>query len=382
MKKIISDRRIILIVFITLSLAASVLSLIGTKTYREGGRVYNRYNNYSIFERSFDHLVMNQDLYVAYPEEHWDLYKYTPTFSAFFGIYSILPDWLGLCLWNLTNALILFLAIYYLPKLNLYQKGLISIIVLLELMGSMQNEQSNALIAGLIILAFGFLERNKMLWATLCIVCTAFVKLFGVVGFALFLFYPSKWKSAVYTLGWTLLLAAIPLLFISWDQYIYLFQSFGKMLSYDHDESYGFSVMGIISSWFSMDVNKNLIVGIGAMMFLLPFLRVKLYQEFMFKFLILCSILIWIVIFNHKAESPTFIIAMTGIALWFVYSPKSRTNTVLFIAAFILVSITPTDIFPRYLREVYVEPYALKALPCVLIWVKILYDAIVLKPVE
>jgi len=377
--KTISDKRIIIAIYILFALGASVQSLIGTKTYHDGGIVYNRYNNYTIFEKSFEHLKNQQDLYVLYPEEHWDLYKYTPTFSVFFACFNILPDWLGLSLWNLLNALVLLFAIYYLPRLSLYQKGLILLIVLIELMTSMQNQQSNALIAGLIVLSFGLLERDKSFWATLCIVFSVFIKLFGLVGFALFLFYPKKWRSALYALFWTGLLLILPLIFVDFEQYTRLFNSYLNLLANDHDASYGYSVMGWLNSWFAIDINKNIVVATGALIFLLPFYKIKMYGEYTFKYLIMSSILIWIVIFNHKAESPTFILAMTGVALWFIQCKKTKLNIILFVTAFILTTLSLTDIFPRYLREEFVKPYVLKAFPCILIWIKIIYDTLILK---
>lgn len=381
-KTLVSNRKVIIAIYVVFALASSIPALKGTKTYVEGGAEYKRYNNYVIFEKSFDHLKNGQDLYVLYPEEHWDLYKYTPTFSVFFGLFSILPDWLGVNLWNLLNALVLLAAVYYLPRLNDYQKGLVLLIILLELTTSMQNHQSNALITGLIILTFGLLERNKHIWAALPVLFSVFIKLFGIVGFALFLFYPQKWKSALSTMGWTVFLILLPFLFIGPDQYAKLYHSFMNMLKNDHDASYGISVMGWLNSWFSLDVKKNLVVGIGVLIFLLPFYKIKQYKDFMFKYLILSSILIWIVIFNHKAESPTFILAMTGVALWFIMSKKNALNITLFVAAMILTSVSPTDLFPRSLRESIVNPYVLKAFPIILIWVKIIYDTIRLKETE
>jgi hypothetical protein len=375
----ISNHRIILAIYVLFAIAASIQSLIGKKTYHDGGAVYNNYNNYTIFEKSFDHLKNNQDLYISYPEEHWDLYKYTPSFSVLFGIFNLLPDWLGLTLWNLLNAIVLLLAIYYLPRISIYQKGLISLIILIELMTSMQNEQSNALIAGLIVLSFGLLEKNKPFWASLCIIISIFTKLFGLFGFVIFLFYPKKWKSAMYALFWTGILFTLPFFFIDFDQYKKLLISYLYLLTNDHDASYGFSVMGIIHSWFSIDFNKNFIVAIGLVIFLLPFYKIDLFKENMFKYLAVCSVLIWIVIFNHKSESPTFIIAMTGVALWFVQADKNLLNTSLFVSAFTLTCLSPMDIFPKHLREEFVKPYALKALPCILIWVKIIYEMLVFK---
>ena len=96
LEKIVSVKRVIIALFVLFSVAASVQSLLITKTNPVNGIEYNGYNNYTIFERSFHHLKNNQDLYVLYPLEHWDLYKYTPAFSVFFGFFSLFPDWLGL----------------------------------------------------------------------------------------------------------------------------------------------------------------------------------------------------------------------------------------------------------------------------------------------
>ncbi len=378
-KNFVSNKRVILIIYIVFAILSSIQLIIGTEINSKGKIVNNRYNNYTIFEKSFEHLKNQQDLYVLYPEEQWDLYKYTPSFSAFFGVFNILPDWLGLSLWNLLNAIILLISIYYLPKLSNYQKGLILIIVLIELITSMQNEQSNALITGLIVLSFGLLEKNKPFWATLCIVFSVFIKLFGIVGFALFLFYPKKLKSTLYIMFWSIVLLILPLFFVDLEKYEKLFSSYLNLLSNDHDVSYGYSIMGLIHSWFLIEINKNVIVTIGVIIFLSPFYRIKLYKEFIFKYLIVCSILIWIVIFNHKAESPSFIIAMTGVALWFVQSQKNTLNIILFVSAFILTTLSPTDIFPKYLREEFLEPLVLKTLPCILIWIKIIYDILILK---
>ena len=380
LKLIVSNRKIIVVIYFLLAMAASFQSLShGKKTFQNSTIEYNKYNNYTIFENSFNHLKEGKDLYIAYPEEHWDLYKYSPTFAVFFGAFAVFPDWIGLNLWNMLNAMVLLLAVYSLPKINNYQKGLILLISLIELMTSMQNGQSNALIAGLIILAFGQMERDKYFLAMLFIGLTVFVKLFGIVGFALFLFYPKKWKIALYSILWLISLFAIPLIFIDLEQYKALIVSYWHMLSDDQSASEGFSVMGWLYSWFGFEINKLIIVIVGAIIFLIPYYRIKEYKNYTFKFLALTSILIWVVIFNHKAESPTFIIAMAGVSLWFITTEKNKLNSFLFASAFILTSLSPTDIFPRFIRVEYVTPFALKVFPCILIWAKIIYDMLVLK---
>ncbi len=379
MKNLITKRIFIIILYVLLAVGASVQSLtLGTKTYGENGKEYNRYNNYTIFEKSFDHLKNNQDLYTLYPDEHWDLYKYTPTFSVFFGFFNNLPDWIGLTLWNLLNALIIIVAVYYLPHLNLKEKGFVLLILSIELMTSMQNAQSNGLMAGFLVLSFGLLENKKYFFASLFIVFSIFIKLFGIVGFVLFLFYPKKWKLILYSFILSAILFVIPLIFVNFNQYLTLLQSYFHLLTNDHSSSYGYSVMGWLNTWFGLEINKNIVVLIGIIVFLIPLIKFREYKDFMFRYLTLTSILIWVVIFNHKAESPTFIIAMTGVALWFIKSKKDYFNITLFVLALILTSLSPTDLFPKILRDHYVIPYTLKAFPCILIWLKIIYDMIVL----
>ena len=353
--------------------------LLKTKTFIPGEPAYTHYNNYVIFKQSFFHLIENKNLYELYPAEHFDYYKYSPTFSLFMAPLANLPDSVGLFLWNLLNVLVLYFALRRLPlssnKTHLLMLGF----VFLELLTSTQNSQSNALIAGLIIFAFTSLERKQIALASLFIVLTVFIKIFGLVAFALFMFYPNKLRAAVYTIGWTVLLAAFPLLVISVSQLSFLYQSWLHLLQNDHSASIGFSVAGWLFTWFHIDA-KNATVLIGALVFCLPFLKWKYYNDVQFKLFFLSSILLWIVIFNHKAESATFIIAVTGIAIWFFSQKRTLLNTILFGAAFIFTILSPTDLFPRSIRESFVIPYVLKAVPCILIWFKIMYDLLFFKP--
>ena len=343
----------------------------------EGGNEYNRYNNYTIFKNSHEHLREGKDLYVLYPEKQWDVYKYTPTFAAFFGVFAIFPDWIGLNLWNLANTLLLVFGVYLLPKFTRLEKGIILLIGGLELMTSMQNEQSNGLMAGLFVMAFALLERKNYLFATLCLVFSVFIKLFGAVAFALFILHEKKWKLIAYSLMWTVVLAAIPLLFISLDAYYGLLESYVELLSNDHSSSYGYSIFGIIHSWFNLEnFSKLSIVALGAVLFLIPFLRTKKYTEIDFRLLALSSVMLWVIVFNHKAESPTFIIAMIGVGIWFMNGVKSRWDYTLLILAIILTTLSSTDLFPHYLRAHFIKPYYLKGLPAILIWFKVVYEMI------
>jgi hypothetical protein len=380
MKKLLVNPRFVFGVYILLALGATLQSYFGNPT-SFNNLEYTAYNNYLIFKQSFFHLIEGKDLFILYPDEHWDLYKYSPTFSLMMAPLAILPDVIGLFIWNLLNALVLFFGIKKL-QIPVRFKGIdsekiysfILLFVGLELMTSLQNEQSNGLLAGLIILAFVFLEKEKIWLGTLCIVLTFYIKIFGIVAFALFLVYPQKGKFILSSVVWMVVLGLLPAIFVGVDQLLFLYESWGRMLGEDHATSYGYSVMGWLQSWFGLEVSKNVIVLLGVILFCLPLAKLRNYSSYEFRWRLLVSILIWVVIFNHKAESPTFVIAMSGVGVWYFFSEKTRLNLVLVILAFVFTSLSPTDLFPRFLREQFVIPYVMKAVFCIFIWGKVIWE--------
>ena len=109
-------------------------------------------------------------------------------------------------------------------------------------------------------------------------------------------------------------------------------------------------------------------------MLLLPLVKYKSYKEPLYRIFYLSSILIWVIIFNHKAESSTFIIAMCGIALWYFMQEKNRIYLELAIFAFVFTSLSQTDVFPSSIRHEYLLPYVFKVVPSILIWLMITYQ--------
>lgn len=73
--------------------------------FADGG-LYSHYNNYIIFKQSFYHLIAQKDLYIHYPQEQYDLFKYPPTFALLFAPFSLLPDFLGYSFWTAINLLL------------------------------------------------------------------------------------------------------------------------------------------------------------------------------------------------------------------------------------------------------------------------------------
>lgn len=336
---------------------------------------FTRYNNYAIFKQSFFHLIQNKDMYILYPPEYYDLYKYSPSFALWMSAFAWMPDLPGLICFNLVNVVVLLIAIRLMP-LDKQRQNAFLFFILIETMISLSSSQTNVLIAGLLILGWHFLEKDKPWMGTLMIVLTFYIKLFGIVALLLCLLYPSRWKSVLATITWLIVLGLMPLLVVTPDQLLMQYKSWGRLLSADHSASFGVSLYGWWHTWFGFNADKQLFVLVGAVLQCIPLLRFSNWSKAGFRLYMLASIMIWVVIFNHKGESPTYIIAMCGVALWyFTQQQATGVNLLLLLGALVLTSFSSTDlIFPYKLAAKYVEPFAVKAVFCSLIWIKLIWD--------
>jgi hypothetical protein len=81
------------------------------------------------------------------------------------------------------------------------------------------------------------------------------------------------------------------------------------------------------------------------------------------------SWIVWVVIFNHMAESATFIIAVGGIVGYLrLVENWNRWTYFLLILLFAFTILGPTDIYPREWRFWIVDTAQLKVFPVILFW--------------
>lgn len=353
--------------------------LLPLQSYGTEGFLYTHYNNYIIFKQSFFHLIQHKNLYLWYEPEQWDLFKYSPSFALLFGVFAYLPDPIGLLIWNILNVGCLIVALVQVPRLPDRARVIMLFFILVEVVISIQSTQSNALIAGLLVLAFIAMERNRPMLAAVLITSTVFIKLFGLFGFGLFLFYPCRWKGAIAAAMSMILFAFLPLIVLPWSELMMQYQGWYDTLAEDRVET-GLSVLGWFQSWFGLNANPNTVVLIGFLMLLVPLLRWRCWIYYPFRLMALASVLIWVVIFNHMAESPTFVIAVTGVGIWFF--ARSRPGYQQFWLWFILLftSLSTTDLFPKDFQLSVVEPFVLKAVPCIALWVWITIEMLIYRP--
>jgi len=115
---------------------------------------------------------------------------------------------------------------------------------------------------------------------------------------------------------------------------------------------------------------------VGLLAFGSTYLRFDKFRQEGFQLLMLASVLLFTVLFSTGSEQNTYLIAMVGVAVWFVIQPhpikKWQWGMLAFV--FIFTSMAPSDLFPRFLYKNYMQPYSLMAFPCLLVWIVIVYE--------
>jgi hypothetical protein len=338
-------------------------------------------NNFIIFKQSFFHLQQQLNLYSIYPNEYWDHYYYSPTFAILVAPFALIPSLVAPFAWGLFDAGVLYFAIRKLPIRSFYQNGVLLLSVN-EMMNASGNLQSNGLIAGLIILSFVFLLKQKEHSATLSLLVGFFIKLYGIVGLAFFFFSKQKSKYILYLLLWTIILVLLPLSITSPEfllqSYKDWFASLSVKSNFDltrdmYTNMVDVSIQGMIKRVFHLPtLNKFYFIIPGLILFASQYAKIKYFNHLVYQLYILCSVMLFLIIFNTGSESPTYIIGVVPICLWYVLQQKTTLVNTVFIIAIFFSSFSYSDLFTPWLRTYIMIPYALKVVGCFLIWVVIL----------
>ena len=341
----------------------------------------HRHNNFLIFRGVFWHTIQKLSLYDFYPTEYNDHNHYGPIFSLVIAPFAVVPDAIGLLLWLVVLSLGMYYAVRRLP-LEEGRQIFLYWFCAHELLTALQMQQFNIAIAAIIIGSFAAIEKGREVTAAFLIVLGTFVKLYGVVGLAFFFFVKRKPRFILALIGWSVVCFVAPMLISSPEYVVGQYVEWYERLAAKNGENtfslmQNISLLGMIrKASGSASYSDLLVILPGLALFGLPYLRFGQYRHLAFRYAILSSVLLFVVLFSTGSESSTYIIPFAGIALWYTTSPWKRSgwDVALLVFAFVLSSLSPSDLFPRSLREAYVLPYALKALPPTLIWLRLSYE--------
>ena len=344
-----------------------VIAVIAT-TLQQG--VTQQNNNFLIFRAASLHLLHGLDLYAAYPALHFDFYKYSPSFALLFLPLAVLPFALSLLLWNTLNACVLYVAVgRVLPR---RAATIARAIVFLDMLGSLQNVQSNALVTGLIILTFIAYEEARPVLGSFYAGVGTMIKIFPLAGVSFAIFHPRKVRVAIAATVGLIALLLLPLLVTPWSTLMTQYASWHAIESKDAMDR-GFTVMQMTELLFRQGwPNWPQQVG-GTLLLVAPvLLRRERWSEWSFRLTYLCSVLVFCVIFNLQSESPTFVIAVAGAAIWFAALAKpTRMEWGLFVTVVVCTILASSDAMPNAIQRELFDKYHFKTVPCILLWIEL-----------
>lgn len=349
---------------------------------------HNTINNYYIYKGVFYHLIDQTNLYGLYPKEYFDSNHYGPIFGYMIMPFALIPDGLAVPLWVVFQAFVLYKALMVLPIKTNY-KWIILLICLVDLMTSSHSVQINPTVVGMIILSWHYVKKEQVIWATFFVMFGTFIKLYGIVGLAFWVFSNNKIKYIGYLVLWSILLFALPMLMSSPHFVVQTYFDWFESLTSKNLENevlvngignrQDISIMGLFRRVGGFNDFSNLLFIIpGFLLQVLPLLRFNVYSKTIFQLRYLASLLIFVVVFSSSSESPTFIIATTGVGIWFMTQEFPIKKWVWFLLIFVIIitSLTATDLFPTKTRQFFVF-YSIKALPCIAVWLVCIYQLFV-----
>ena len=371
-KPFFHDRRTILWLWIALSVIAAVLK-------------YNRTdNNYRIFRGVFWHTLQGTSLYAEYPLEYYDVNHYGPFFSLVIAPFALMPIPLGLVFWCIALSLTLYFAITR-STFSSWQQMFVLWFCSETLLTSLFMQQFNIAIAAIIIASHALIEKERDFWAAFLIVLGTFVKLYGIVGLAFFFFSRHKGKFVLSLLFWGVVLFVAPMIISSpgyvvsqyHEWFVCLVEKNGENLA---SEAQNISALGMVRRVLgNPEYSDLLILAPALVLFALPYLRFKQWRNEGFRMTLLASVLLFTVLFSTGSESSSYIIALSGVCVWYFAAPwqRGKADIWLLVFVFLLSSMGSSDLYPRAIKREYIQAYSLKALPCLIVWLKLCWEMMV-----
>src|SRR5258708_20941781 len=324
-------------------------------------------NNFSVFRAAATNLFAHRDLYAAHPAQHFDYYKSSPTFALLFAPLAALPFALALLIWSLLNSVLLY---YALRRLLPERPATLAIaLVYLEVLFAMQYTQSNGLVTALILLAFLALEQGRELRAAVLIGVDAFIKVFPIGAAALAVFHPRRRRFALGLAAAALVLLALPFLVLPPHEVFAQYRSWRAIEASDAARIHrGDSVMQYLYLWFGADWPLWPVQLAGTLVLLAPVaLRRERWGDAGFRLLFLCSVLVYFVLFNHQSERASFVIAYTGLFVWYAAGESDRVRTGIALVALIVLVLHDVEVLPWATRRGLLL-YRIKGRPCLAAW--------------
>ena len=345
-KPIFHDRRTILWLWLALSVIAAVLK-------------YNRTdNNFRIFRGVFWHTLQGTSLYGEYPLEYFDVNHYGPFFSLVVAPFALMPIPVGLIFWCIALSLTLYFAVTR-STFSSWQQMFVLWFCSETLLTSLFMQQFNIAIAAIIIASYALIEKERDFWAAFLIVLGTFVKLYGIVGLAFFFFSRHKGKFVLSLLFWGVVLFVAPMIISSpayvvsqyHEWFVCLVEKNGENLA---SVAQNISALGMVRRVLGNPEYSDLwLLAPALVLFALPYLRIKQWRNEGFRMTLLASVLLFTVLFSTGSESSSYIIAISGVCVWYFAAPWQRSKADIWLLVFVFMLSSMGSLSARHQTRIH-----------------------------
>lgn len=274
-----------------------------------------------------------------YPEEvkgpSYALYRYSPIVAASFAPFSILPSKVGDAIWRFINAGVLIFGMLYV--LQSISRSPITRAVCFAMMAIMfptalphlSNGQCNALVIGLVLIAFGASSRQRWNLSAFCLTVATLLKLYPIAAALLLIAIHPRQLGLRFALAMALG-AAAPFVLQNFDYVLHQYQLWAKYaVSEDRSkwgvESANVDFQMLVNVWIrpiSQEAYRLIEVAVGGLMGLIVMGgRIRGVDPIRLCCLALGFASVWMTVFGPATESPTYLILMPCVA-WGIISTR------------------------------------------------------------
>src|SRR5439155_5649163 len=264
------------------------------------------------------------------------------------------------------------LAIFFALRLLLPrdQWALAQALASLPTLRSIQASQSNALVAALIILAFVSFERGWLWRGGIAIALGAVTKIFPLAALSFALPRRDRVRAILVTILSTGTLVVLPLLVISPSALVAQYKSWGAL---ERREAglVGSSAMELFRGagitwppWTVQLIACAIVLGVLIM-------RMHDWNDRNLRLEFLGFVMVFCVVFNHRAERQSAVIALSGMVIWYLASPRSAWRTALFAIVYLLVALSGSSLTPDAIKHI-IGPQIRFSMPLTILWLVML----------
>jgi hypothetical protein len=277
-------------------------------------------------------------------------FKYSPAFALAFLPFLLLPLLLRAALWSALNfgvALEGILAVVDRPRAQVVA----ALVAFAGIVLTSDGDQSNLLIAGALLLGMRAFERGRDGRGALFVVGAAFIKVFPLAGAAFALFSPSRPRALAWITATGVALAAAPAVWIGPRALLGEYVAWRKMMLDDYETAHSFarvpwSFGQMLHDGLGVTVAPAIVHGVLLAATFAPLAFVaRVRRDTALHRTFACSLLVALVLFNHRAEYCTYAIAAVAVAVWLAASSRPRAYQ-LVVAA--LVALAFAALGPYY----------------------------------